>query len=72
MHFIVLFDSMETTSSGVFSAVISAPLGVSSGVGITVRMRVLHFMVCLTALERACDIMAWERLPLSTEDHVIV
>ncbi len=65
-------ESMETTSSWVFSTVFSAPLGVSNGVGIAVRMRVLHFMVCLTALERACDIMTGERLPLSTEDHVIV
>lgn len=38
----------------------------------SVSMRVLHVMVRLSAVGRACNIMVGERLPLSSENQIIV
>lgn len=62
------------TSSWVFWAVVSAPLGVYSRVWTAVSACVFctSALVSLTAVERACNIMAGKRLPLSNEKQVIV
>lgn len=72
LFYLINVESMETTSSRVFWVVISAPLGVSSRVWKAVSARVLQFMVSLTTVERACNIKADERLPLSSENRIIV